>query len=208
MILFQHIAKTGGTSIRGIIERTFADTPGAAMFDYDITGQIAQTAPPESVSVIYGHFVVGKYGRVAPDAARIAFLRHPVRRVCSHYEFWRRTPQNANRVAPHAEMLAKNMSLVEFANHPAQRHYYELAMSGLPVSAYDYIGITEWFDDSVSRLSDWFGIDACGTQAPVENHYGGGDLAERLSASDAAAIEDAQSANRRIYDEAIERFWG
>lgn len=193
MLLSLHLPKTAGTS--------FADTLRAAAAggyrdDYaDLPMQHAAAARrwralrggwrlrgsiPAGVTCIHGHFLAIKY-RIALGArpARwITWMRDPVQRLASHYEFWRRDYDGSDPAQPlRNRMLREAWSFERFALGPEMRDVYRQYLWGVPPSRFDFIGITEHYDEDLAWLARRLGIQAVASSALVNAARGEGGYA-------------------------------
>ena len=87
-IIFQHLAKTAGTSLIRSLQTCFPDQTCSARYDPELTPELMT----DSRFVFYhGHFSFDKvqeFKTVNPGAFAFVFLRHPVNRVLSQYYNW------------------------------------------------------------------------------------------------------------------------
>lgn len=69
---------------------------------------------------IHGHFKASKYDGRIPQATKVTWLRDPVERVVSHYNYWKRTPTSKHSVC--RALHREGWSLLEFARHDSMRN--------------------------------------------------------------------------------------
>ena len=95
-IVSVHIPKTGGVTFREILEKL---AEGHIHYDYGdrplsppaLAERVRRrfrrvTVPPET-RVVHGHFLAAKYARVFPEAPIVVWLRQPLQRLSSHYNY-------------------------------------------------------------------------------------------------------------------------
>jgi hypothetical protein len=104
--------------------------------------------------VIHGHFRAEKYRRYFPDAFYMTFYRHPVERLASHYFYWLRTPHLAESNPLARWLHEKSPDIVEFAQRLHSRDNQLLYVKYFWPDDFDFIGITEMYDDSLSLLNE------------------------------------------------------
>jgi hypothetical protein len=181
LIISIHVPKTGGTSFVDVLK---ACAEEVFYLDYGL-GALAPTAlfwrgkpitaPFESVircrdsfsgrSVIHGHFHAEKYVGRFPDAVYVTWLRDPVERVASNYFYWyREIPGDPLW----EQVIARKMSLEQFAQLEITRNLQEALLSPLAVEQFDFIGITEEYDRSLELFRRLFCPDVC-IDATVRN---------------------------------------
>ena len=106
------------------------------------------------IDCIHGHFLPVKFLGVA--AVRpvhfVTWLRDPVQRLISHYQYWKRTVPESLDFRLHHRMLAENWSLERFAMGEEMRNFYSQFFWGFPCEQLGFVGIVEHFDDDLA----WF----------------------------------------------------
>lgn len=81
------------------------------------------------------------------------WLRDPVERIASYYDFWLGTEPHGN--PNHDEFLRRGMSLAEFARwDPVRMEFAQKYVAGLEPGDFTFIGITERYGDDLARLAD------------------------------------------------------
>lgn len=165
--IFVHIPKSAGStlkvSIKSIIE---ADD---IIWDYShpfSQGRIARNVKNtiESFStkkyqrkVIFGHFMPCKYADLSfsgfnkrENSIYLTFLRDPLQRAISHYYHWKREPDLTNSAC--VTLLEEDWSLERFLVDPFFKNFYAQFFFGFNINNFDFIGITERFDESIALL--------------------------------------------------------
>lgn len=193
MIVFPHVPKTGGSSIRSALQQRLGPR---LLLDYDHSPMRVEGARPAPLAsdeamalagdydMVYGHFAADRYqalnGRVA------MFFRNPRDRVLSHYHYQQ------------AKGRMESVSLADFLQRPNQMAVYSRFLGCVPISDLAFVGITEAFSDSLRLFRAVFGIDLDERRERV----GSWELPEDLN--DAIAL--SQRDNWTIYDQARRRF--
>ena len=162
-----HIPKVAGSSLKESISEKFGSDD--ICYDYHkplsvtpvlrklkclassyLTRQIKQ-------KIVFGHFLVGKYANASmpvfckrQDWAYITFLRDPLQRAISHYHFWKRTDDSQHRIW--RRFMKENWSLKRFLLSKEHANFQSQFFWRFPVSNFDFIGITEHYEESIQML--------------------------------------------------------
>jgi hypothetical protein len=189
-LCFLHIGKTAGTSLQHAL---FEALSGAAIFHQSLPGFDSVSAAELALNdLVIGHFAYQHVRKMRPDRFLMTYLRDPIDRVVSNYHFLR-TKSPLSRYSEAALRAARSMSLREFllCEDPNVRmvteNYQTKALAhdvrpdrldrtvidGLLETAernlatFDFVGITEYFDDSVCVLSEMLGVEISPRQLNV-----------------------------------------
>jgi len=99
VLIFIHIPRTGGTTIRTIVEKQYADDEVLSLYGNDITDAVAVTRDfckdQEALSrlkLVRGHVTFGLHEYIPRPCAYFTVLRDPVYRALSLYKYIRRDP--------------------------------------------------------------------------------------------------------------------
>jgi hypothetical protein len=94
LIIFLHVPRTAGTTLRQILERQYAPGSILHLYESDFGEELASIPPsqPDSPRVVMGHFYFGAHAFVPKPSSYITLLRDPVERVISHYYYARQAP--------------------------------------------------------------------------------------------------------------------
>ncbi len=170
MIVSVHLPKTAGSSFKASLEQHFdkkvlldyADIPintppfqrnknalisGLKNADYDFG----------ATECIHGHFMPAKY--LLLDTARpltfVTWMRNPVERVISHYYFWQR-PYWPEAPPFHKQIVEEKWSLEKFCLSDEMRNLYQQFLWGFPLHNFDFIGITEHYEEDFKYFRKTF----------------------------------------------------
>lgn len=177
-LCFLHIGKTAGTSVQHALFETMR---GTAIFHESLENFDTATAAELAINdLVIGHFGYQHVAKLRADRFLMTFLRDPVERVLSNYHFLRSESPLSNYSA-HAIGAAKALTLSEFlrCDDPGVRMVTEnfqakvlafdvrpqrqAAISDLQAQAarnlatFDFVGIVEYFDESMMALSEMIG---------------------------------------------------
>ena len=161
-LIFVHIPKSGGTSIRAAVTEFFShdlmlddygDRPNDPIspMNIDPYGFLDRCRQQNALTLankaaVIGHFWIAKYEGVAADI-RATILRDPITRAISQFFFW--PAQNANN-ALHQYVISNRLSFIEFARIPRVNSLYtSIYFRDVDMAQFDFIG-------TYDRLSqDW-----------------------------------------------------
>jgi hypothetical protein len=165
-----HLPKTAGASFGKSLETYF----GAALLrDYGDQGinkppfernqsalraglEIAADALAD-IRCVHGHFLPAKYLlRSSLHAMQfITWMRDPVERLISHYNYWQRS-YHPNTLPHHKKVIEEKWTLAQFCLSPQFRNIYSQYLWAFPLRCFDFIGITEHYEEDLAYFSDRF----------------------------------------------------
>ncbi|MGB2925465.1 MAG: sulfotransferase family 2 domain-containing protein [Limnothrix sp.] len=187
-IIFLHVQKTGGITIQRILRRKL----GKSIFTRALN--LFKSSKPSSVieefesktlrdKYIVGHFCYGIHQHLPKPSCYASFLREPVSRIISLYEY------SASNPTAYYHQQAKNHTLEEFALHAPlmeldngqvrfiagdqDDHFINRTPIGecdelLLETAIDnierhfiFVGLTEYFDQSLLLMKEIFEWNSC-----------------------------------------------
>ena len=161
-----HIPKCAGTSFAQILARNY---PGGLRMDYEdqpldpqmpfqrdfaawkeAFGQLGDKTW-DTIKVIHGHFWARKYDCLFPGARKITWLRHPIKRLVSHYFYWKSVPEMPHSL--HKLMREQNLSLIEFAQLPQMQNILRnVFLRDVELNEFACVGIHEHFAEDLEWL--------------------------------------------------------
>jgi Galactose-3-O-sulfotransferase len=224
-LCFLHIGKTAGTSIQYAL---FEVLRHAAIFHDSLPG-FDNVAGEELIlnDLVIGHFTYQHVRKMRPAKLLMTFLRDPIDRVVSNYHFLRTdSPLSGySRVAlqaaqclsfkefllcddPNVRMVTENFQTKALAYDFRPDHLDSTMTSALLESAernlrtFDFVGISEYFDESTDVLSGMLGVELPAKKLNVNPD-------RPVAAPPAEELEIARSLNRldtQLYDDARSRF--
>jgi len=107
------------------------------------------------VNIVHGHLRPVKYLLLSTrqDLKFVTWLRNPVDRVVSHYYYWIKTYKAGRSPALQSRIIEENWSLEQFCFSAEIRNYYCQFLWGFPKENFDFIGITEFFEEDLLYFS-------------------------------------------------------
>lgn len=173
MIISVHMPKCGGSSFKELLDRQFQrrvlednDYPIHKSFA-ERTGEAERAAKwieftdkyllrYNFTECIHGHFLPYKYHYFhgKKDTVFVTWLRDPIERLGSHYYFWKRTYSPWNPKPLHKKVIKENWSLEKFAFSEEIQNIYSKFLWNFPVENFDFIGITEFFEEDLTYFGN------------------------------------------------------
>ncbi len=159
-IIFTHIPKTAGTTIRDILENQYRSNSIALVYSQENIQYTLNNLLASNNKVIMGHFRHPNF--ITPtNILFLTFLREPVKRIISHYNY---VSNSKDKV--HIALMQKASTIQEFVQLESQQNLQTKYLSGLSnedfakapqaalakakenIDSY-MVGITERFDESI-----------------------------------------------------------
>lgn len=109
------------------------------------------------------------------------------------------------RVADGEATLPPGLDLEQFCRIPRFQDTYRKYLWRFPLERFDFIGLTERFDDSLDVLASRYGIDCAERGALNANPHRGVEPYE-VEPAMARAILEANPGDAAIYQQALRRF--
>lgn len=211
-----HLPKTAGTSFRATLEDHFGaglrsdydDMPlhkgGAERNLASLEGAVSNFLGNfDGVACIHGHFLPMKY-LLLRDRLNLEFvtwLRHPVDRLVSHYEFWKRQYDPATAGPLHRTVVTQDWSLERFCLSEELRDVYAQFLWAFPLEYFSFIGIVEHYEeDHAFFVEDRLGASVAPKRLNVAPQR------ERPAALDSGLRRDVEAfhaADMRLYETAL-----
>lgn len=118
-LVFLHIIKTGGTSVRAAIASQFSQEtiyPGGSEHEMEADGPSTIRRKYRLIMAHCGFAIASETGD-----RLITILRDPVARIISVYNYWRSAPEPPKGFSDTAPLLAKKLSFSEFVRSDQDR---------------------------------------------------------------------------------------
>ncbi len=219
-----HIPKCAGTTLRAGLEARFGRENLALLYSQNYQfGRPDQPLSEFSQSFVIGHFGVNYFKGANHGRQVITFVRDPVDRVLSHYFYWHSTdhgglgPKLARCLSladflrsdllavrrqisnTQTWMMAANIDMVERHRLACTPHDDLLDMAKENLAYFDFIGLTETFDQDADYLNEKY---AWGIESP----WGRTNKTERRQARDEIddevldLLHGVTAMDRRLYE--------
>jgi hypothetical protein len=203
-VFFVHVPKTGGTSFRKGLELLF--TPRRTYYDYgkdskvtsdiilrnkyndeDLYSLVYSQINHKKKSLISGHLDILDYAYLVKPENIITLFRDPVQRVISNYEHMKR---NGSFIGTLEAFVLDG----RFSN--IQSKY----LSGFPLEAIGFIGIMEFYDESMLLLEQQMSLPVQSLQLNVNKS----DKKKYTVSEELLSIIQKENNNDlRLYDQAV-----
>ncbi len=217
MLISVHMPKTAGLSFRATLEEHFGERFSHDYVDYPLAHppeerhRMALSSPTvdfqalEGIDCIHGHFLPVKYEPLAEvrPCKFVTWLREPVARLVSHYQYWHRSydPSSSRTSQLHRRMVEENWSLEQFCLAPELRNIYSEFLWAFPLQQFDFIGITEEFEEDFRYFCTLFlGNNFEPRRINLRQEA---PILQRLDAGSIAEIEAYHAVDVALYREAL-----
>lgn len=219
LLISVHLPKTAGTSFAEALQCHFGDQLVRDYGDFPINtpalrrnaGALLNSARNlladwNGVECIHGHFLPLKYrllARIRP-VLFITWMRDPVERLISLYDFWQRSYDPATSPPVHRRVVQEQWSLERFCLSPEMRDTYSQFLWGFPLSRFDFIGIAEHYE----RDLEFFNRHVLGVHLPILYANANPNrerYRERLDGALRARIQEYHERDMRLYRQALAR---
>ncbi len=171
MLIFVHIPKSAGTSFKGLLKKIYkpseiivVDSDGWYKdMNYSVAANrtnlpgAQQIQPPASVKCITGHFNASCFVNLYPNADYITWVRDPIQRMISHYNYYLRIGAYYGQIAP-TKRSYDIIDLETYATHSYNVNFMTQLIN-IPLTKFKFIGIVEKYDEEIKRFKETFGID-------------------------------------------------
>jgi hypothetical protein len=215
LIISVHLPKTAGTSFAAALDNHFR-----TRFLRDYSDFPINTPQPErnraalqaglrngernfaDIDCIHGHFLPIKYLLLMHqrEVKFVTWMRNPVERILSHFHHWKKSDDPPS--APlHRRVVEENWSIERFCLGPEMRNLYWQFLWGFPIDYFDFIGITEFYEDDLAYFSQHhLGAHVQAKRLNVRNHS-----AYQIDRSFRNEIEAFHDRDMELYRNALEK---
>jgi hypothetical protein len=215
LLISVHLPKTAGTSFAASLDthfrakllRDYSDfpinTPQTERNRAALQASLRNAASDfAGVECIHGHFLPIKYLLLVHkrEVKFVTWMRHPVERVLSHFYHWKRLGSQAS--APlHRRVVEENWSVERFCLGPELRNLYWQFLWGFPVHYFDFIGVTECYEDDLAYFSHHY----LGASVRARSKNIGNPRAYEIDRSFRNEIEAFHDRDMELYRNALEK---
>lgn len=171
MLIFVHIPKTAGTSFKGLLNQIYAPSETIIIDSSEwykntnyskITNRNGlpgsqQIQPSSQIKYIVGHFNADRFINLYPDAAYITWVRDPIQRLISNYNYYLRGGVYYGQMTDQK----RKYDIIDFETYCTHKHNINTMSQqiNLPLSKFKFIGIAEHYEEEIKRFKKVTGID-------------------------------------------------
>ncbi|GEM_PF-567943 len=172
-IISVHVPKTAGTAFRRVLEQVYGlealilDYPGKHRKRFDNQWEVRKS----KIKVIHGHFDIHKYDQFFPQAKTIAWIRHPIHRLISHYFFWLSLPLDKIENSSQRLLVENKISLLEFSQLDDIKNLVTRFLNSRKVTDFHFVGIQEFFQEDLIDLKRQLGWGEFNIEHTNKNTY-------------------------------------
>lgn len=150
-----HIPETAGGLFGELLVKHFGQAICLHYYHpYDVSWTRLPEIPP-SAECLHGHFLARQFRDQYPAAALVSWLRDPAERVAAEFERLKNEPDPNSELS---QMIAGGATLLEFAEHAFARNTQTRYIDSLPLTDFQFLGISENFAAELARFSAMTGI--------------------------------------------------
>lgn len=218
MLVFVHVPKTAGTSfVQTLLDlglgdaiRDYNDCPihrNRVMVKVNALLFAKKFKPVPEAEILYGHFLARKYHSLK-GRRLVTWLRNPVQRLVSHYDYWQREYDPATACPLHRRMIEECWDFQRFALGAELRNLQSYFLWGVPLKDFDFVGVTENYSQDLRKFGVRFNAhikSSC--QLNIRP-----DSPNPLSTAMRKRIEQWHAKDMRLYSQAIQLgrsgYWG
>jgi hypothetical protein len=166
-----HLPKTGGTSFKASLMTHFGDRYRDDYNDQALShsrldrfraalsaGEVIADLGLDNLECVHGHFMPVKYQRLDTKGALtfVTWMREPVARMLSHYDYWRGSYDEKTAAPHHRQFIEEGWSLEQFCLSERFRNIYTQYLWGFPLERFSFVGITEYYREDMLEFSERF----------------------------------------------------
>jgi hypothetical protein len=165
LLIYMHIPKTGGTTLKNIINKQFE--PGETWFhmEKDMPPKLNQKSKENSLKCVGGHCWYGLHKQFSKEYTYFTMLRNPIDRVISEYYYILERPHHKD----HQKVMAMDLMgfMEQFPLKSTNQHtrrisgnisspHLQTAIENIHKD-FAVVGLTEMFDESLFLMKQSFG---------------------------------------------------
>ncbi|RDS80980.1 sulfotransferase family 2 domain-containing protein [Dyella psychrodurans] len=216
IIVSLHLPKTAGTSFGNALRTHFI---GRYKDDYHDTGLSKPTWQRRraalrlghviarfglgDIECVHGHFLPVKYLALKKRRGSIfvTWLRDPIERLLSHYNYWQRTYDKSTSAFYHRKIVEENWTLEEFCLSEVFQNIYAQYLWGFTLEDFDFIGISEFLEDDVRDFSSSY--LSSGLQLDPRNASLSRNLSAQLDRGFLREVQNFHAIDIALYERAL-----
>ncbi|WP_417464699.1 sulfotransferase family 2 domain-containing protein [Kordiimonas sp.] len=217
MIVSVHVRKCAGSSFRKALQEYYKNS---IRLDY---GDQIGSSDPQSIAIrkrthrqvedhkveiakrfriVHGHFYAKKYECVPTVKRYATILRDPVARLLSNYFYLKRNPERTN---PDANIVHQHgATLEDYINFPDAQNVQAQFLDGVPLTSFDFVGITEDYANSIRLFNRLFRAQLQASHS--ENTNPKGENQYDVSPEIVSLIKKRNEQDVELYEKAKEFF--
>jgi len=208
-----HIPKTGGISLHHVLSNKFGSGFNTAYGK--LAAESAKVKNAKHIpTCIHGHNIIGQYGELLSRTSSqhwITFLREPLSGAISFYHF---TKKNLNKDP--ANLLFEDKGLEAWLlntkpnkwpfppGYPMNRYKRAIDQTKKAINDFDFVGITERFDESMLCMYRVFGWEPIHYVSRNQGEY----VLPELDSSLIAKFKENNNEDYLLYDYAVTKLDG
>lgn len=170
-IISLHLPKTAGTSFRLSLASYFGDRYRGDYDDQAISKKAFErhrqallssvkicSQKWDDVDCVHGHFLPFKYRPLSlvRDISFITWMREPVARLISHYDYWQESYDERTAAPHHRQVIEQAWTLEQFCLSEKFRNIYSQYLWCFPLDNFAFVGISEHYQEDFYYFASRF----------------------------------------------------
>lgn len=150
-IISLHFPKTAGTSFRKVLEDNYGEK---LLKDYDNIN--INNYNLNDYDIVHGHLLIDKYYSINSNCKVITWLRNPLDRIISYYNFWNKYDTNEKEFGKwHIKFNNEKPSFSEFIkNWYTIKDEFKIYTNNFNINDFYFVGIVERYNRDIEILGD------------------------------------------------------
>lgn len=171
MLISLHIPKSAGTSFKILLESYYKNSFLEDYDDLPLNKPFEQALEEaerfsenlnsfkrlkyfiKGIKCIHGHFLIRKYIKFVnyDNVIFITWVREPLERMQSHYDYWYRTYNpKTTKAFLHKKVVEEKWSFETFCFSEEMKNIYSKFFHDFSLDDFDFIGVTEFFNEDAT----------------------------------------------------------